>query len=293
MPEAVAGAKAAGHAADSARQRMAKWGGGAVVIACTGFISYRLLSLDPAKLLELASWSLAAAMVSAPLFFAASDRLLCTAWSILAKSEGVVASSRMHAIYGRGVLTKYLPGSVFQYASRQVEGARAGLDHRTLAKASVAEIVLHLPASLTAGGLALTIARWPVFFGLIVPTLAFTALRARNSFVRAVALQITAFACFAAAATAIGAALLPNPATLGLFAAIFLLSWLAGFLIPVAPGGLGVREAALLVLAGGQYPAASLLACVLSLRIASIIGDCIYAAQVMLRDRRTAPKNVK
>lgn len=293
MPEPVAGADLAGNPAKTPRQRLAKWGGGVVIIACAGFIGYRLQSLDPAQLVDLASWPLAGAMVAAPLIFAASDRLLCSAWSVLAKSAGTVASSRMHAIYGRGVLAKYLPGSVFQYASRQIEGARAGLDHRTLAKASFAEIVLHVPASLTAGGLALTVARWPVSLVLIAPALAFTALRARNSFVRAAALQITAFGCFAAAAAVIGAALLPDPATLGLFAAIFLLSWLAGFLVPVAPGGLGVREAALLVLAGGQFPAAALLACVLALRIASIAGDCAYAAQAMLRDRRTAQKNVK
>lgn len=222
----------------------------------------------------------------APLLFAASDRLLCAAWGTLAKADGKVPSRKVEAVYGRGVLAKYLPGSIFQYASRQVEGATAGLSHGDLAKASLYEVGFHVPASITAAGLSLAIAQYPLLAGAIVPSLVWTVVRARGPFVRAAALQISAFACFAGAAAAIGMALLPVSGSLGLFAALFLMSWLAGFLVLIAPGGLGVREAALLALGGMEFPAAALLACVLALRISSTLGDCLFAAGAIIRDKR-------
>ena len=102
---------------------------------------------------------------------------------------------------------------------------------------------------------------------------------------RALVLQLAAFGGFAAAAAIIGAAVLPAGAGLAQFAAIFLLAWLAGFLIPVAPGGLGVREAALLALGGGVASASALMAAVLALRIGSILGDLGYGLITQWRAR--------
>ena len=81
---------------------------------------------------------------------------------------------------------------------------------------------------------------------------------------------------------------IPAGAALAQFAAIFLLAWLAGFVIPVAPGGLGVREAALLALAAGSVDAPALLAAVLALRIGSILGDLGYGLATQWRMRPVA-----
>ena len=81
-------------------------------------------------------------------------------------------------------------------------------------------------------------------------------------------------------------AVLPAGASLAQFAALFLLAWLAGFIVPVAPGGLGVREAALLALAGGGVPAAGLMAATLALRVSSIAGDLVYGLATLQRRRR-------
>ncbi|MBB3861261.1 hypothetical protein GGQ88_002533 [Novosphingobium hassiacum] len=287
MPESNWQARPASSKPRSFRGSAVRWGGFAVLTACAGFVSYRLIQLDPRQLVDQASWRLGAAMVAAPVLFAASDKLLASAWSVLAGADGLVASRRTDAIYGRGVLAKYLPGSVFQYASRQIEGASAGLPHGALAKASVLEIALHVPASLTAAGIALALAQVPVLAVLASLGASFVAAKTRNKVLRAGALQFGAFTCFAIAAATIGTALLPGSAALGVFSALFLLSWLAGFLVPVAPGGLGVREAALLALAGSQFPAEPLLACVLALRVASILGDALFGAITLWRASRT------
>lgn len=283
MPESERQFIIAGPDNRSLRKRAARWGGALVVTACVGFIGHRLAVLDPGQLVAQASWPLAGAMVAAPCLFALSDKLLCTAWSVLASAPEKLGPRQIDALYGRGVLAKYLPGSVFQYASRQVEGAAAGLSHATLAKASMAEIALHLPASMVAAGTSVAVAG-PPWTGIVaVAGAALLAFRAKGTLVRAASLQFCAFACFAAAAAIVGAALLPFGASLGLFGTLFLLAWLAGFLVPIAPGGLGVREATLLALAGAQFPAGPLLACVLALRVASILGDVMFGAVALWR----------
>lgn len=284
MAEAVHGAL---HAAASGRA--GRWGAGLVLTGCIGFIGERLWRLDPAQLLDQASWPFGAAILAAPVAFGLADVALARAWQVLADPSGALDRRTASAIYGRGVLMKYLPGSVFQYVSRQFGGADAGLGHKQLAKASVTEIGLHVVASMTiaAGCLAASVA--PVAGLAAAAALAIAAYGARRPLARALVLQLAAFGGFAAAAAIIGAAVLPAGAGLAQFAAIFLLAWLAGFLIPVAPGGLGVREAALLALSGGVASASALMAAVLALRIGSILGDLGYGLLTQWRARNPIP----
>lgn len=55
----------------------------------------------------------------------------------------------------------------------------------------------------------------------------------------------------------------------------YLLSWSVGFLLPGAPGGLGVREAAFILLLDGRFPPSQLLALTVAARAASILADCL------------------
>jgi hypothetical protein len=62
----------------------------------------------------------------------------------------------------------------------------------------------------------------------------------------------------------------------------FAVAWTVGLLVPGAPGGLGVFEAALLLRLGGAIPEASLLAIALSYRLVVTLADLIGAALVQL-----------
>jgi glycosyltransferase 2 family protein len=62
----------------------------------------------------------------------------------------------------------------------------------------------------------------------------------------------------------------------------FALAWTAGLLVPGAPGGLGVFEAALLLRLGGVIPEAPLLAIALSYRLVVSLADLLAAALVQL-----------
>lgn len=262
-----------------------KWGGGLVLAASFAFIGDRLVRLDWTALQPHVSWGLVGALAGSAALFAAADHALERAWRVFADPDGALSQRETGRIYGRGVLMKYLPGSVFQYASRQLGGAGAGLAHGRLARSSVTEVALHLVSSMTVASGCLFIERSPVLLACgAVPLIGFCLL-GRRPLLKALGLQLLAFSGFALAAALVGAVVLPAGASLSHFAALFLLAWLAGFVVPVAPGGLGVREAALLALAGGGLPAAAALAATLALRAASIAGDVLYGLVTMWRGR--------
>jgi hypothetical protein len=267
--------------------RLGRWLGGAALAASIAFIGDRLWRLDWSSLQPHATWQLGAAMVGAPLLFAAADRALAQGWAATADPEGQVPRAELAGIYARGVLMKYLPGSVFQYVSRQVGGARAGLAHKRLAQASIVEVGLHLVSSLSVAGACLVLDRMPVAVGIGAAALAGLYLTTRNRWLTAFAFQILAFTLFAGAAALVGWAILPEGLSLAHFAALFLLAWLAGFVVPVAPGGIGVREAALLALAGPAVAAAPLMAATLALRASSIAGDLLYGLLTLAAGRRS------
>lgn len=62
----------------------------------------------------------------------------------------------------------------------------------------------------------------------------------------------------------------------------FALAWTLGLVVPGAPGGLGVFEAALLLRLGGALPEAPLLAIALSYRLVTTVADLLAAALVQL-----------
>lgn len=266
--------------------RIGRWVGGAALAGSVVFIAERLWRLDWSTLQPHASWSLAGALIGAPLLFAAADRALAHAWTALVDPEHIHPRRDMARIYARGVLMKYLPGSVFQYISRQVEGAKTGIAHKKLAKSAVVEVGLHLVSSMTVAALCVGFDRSPAIAGVAAGILVGASLAARRPLLTALAFQILAFSAFALAAALLGAVTLPAGTSLAHFAALFLLAWLAGFVVPVAPGGIGIREAALLALAGTGLPAAALMATTLALRASSITGDLGYGLFTLGRPKK-------
>lgn len=257
-------------------ERIGRWVGGAALVGSLVFIGDRLWRLDWSMLQPHASWGLAGAIIGAILLFATADRALSLAWAVVVDPDHIHPPRDMARIYARGVLMKYLPGSIFQYVSRQVEGAKKGIEHKLLAKSVIAEMGLHLVSSMTVAVACLAFVSSPYLATIGVATLIGVLLASCRPLLIAMAFQIVAFGAFALAAVLIGALILPPATSLAHFAALFLLAWLAGFVVPVAPGGIGVREAALLALAGGVLPAAALMAATLALRAGSIVGDLFY-----------------
>ena len=69
------------------------------------------------------------------------------------------------------------------------------------------------------------------------------------------------------------------------------LAWTVGLVVPGAPGGLGVFEAALLLRLGRVLPAPQLLAVALSYRLVATLGDVLAALLADLDTRQSARRS--
>lgn len=65
------------------------------------------------------------------------------------------------------------------------------------------------------------------------------------------------------------------------------LSWMVGFLLPGAPGGLGVREAALAMILNGIYPAEAVFSISVLSRVSTVVADLLIFAFGVILSRRS------
>lgn len=247
--------------------------------------------------------------------------ILFGSWYLTLRRNAPVRVPAGHGafIYCIANTAKYLPGNVFHFAGRQILGTRAGWGHRAIAQATLLEIAAIVASILlivlvTAGfgpdGAIESIIpdtwrpvaayRQPAALaGLAGGGLTFFVFTRLGLFERlfgvpaaAVVRAITmcaAFFCLYATLAMIFAQCLPTGSSRPPMFAIglaYLIAWLAGFVVPGAPGGLGVRESALvLLLSGGGDSGAFALGLGLGMRVVSTLGDVVAAGVAYGLDR--------
>lgn len=231
-------------------------------------------------------------------------------WKTILKADATaVAWHGAARIFFLSQMGKYLPGGIWTFVAGGEFGREAGLTRST----TIASFMLALYLSILAGA-ALAVATVPqyrsdipgILVGLLAAAVALSLLfvtSVRRWMAGKLKLQIVdpirliiAFAfsvvvwCFAGAQLyalthAIGIALpLSN---FWLFSGFYALAWIAGFLVVIAPAGLGAREATLIMLLTTvmSLPEASVVA--LLSRILVTIADLVAAALVLaIGDRK-------
>lgn len=231
--------------------------------------------------------------------YGAAVFLLAVLWAGLAAPEnaGRTARSQLIASYLKSQFAKYLPGNVFQYATRHLLGRQLGISHGALASAALLEVLLLVCAALlitillgmpVVRGLMPWLPDFPRAAGLIIlaviPALAWiprpTSLRwiPHYSLVRSAASLAGYFAFFVIFGSLFAAALAWSTGTMhdaGQVLSSSSLAWLLGFLVPGAPAGAGLREAALALAAGSDQATAEVLAAILLFRLATLGGDLL------------------
>ena len=230
--------------------------------------------------------------------YGALTLLIAEAWHRLVASLDGRSLTRRLTIPSQAVtqLGKYLPGNVMHYVGRHLWLARAGVAPATIVAAFAWEIVLLGGAALTAAGLALLLqpalampaglprvvaalplllcavalgtigcvrARWP---DLAVPPagIAFAA----------GAISLLFFAGLGGVLAAVTGVVHGAP-VLALALAAAPLAWLAGFVTPGAPAGLGTREAVLVASLAPAIGARDALLAALLLRLVTTVGDLV------------------
>ena len=245
------------------------------------------LQLPPGGVWAAASW-----IAAAGLAYAAAVGLLAWLWTLLLLDRGTARGVRMEVLasYLVSQFGKYLPGNVFHYLGRHVMGRRLGIGHATLASAAVFEAGFLLvaasfvvaagtqglsdgfpwlrPAAAAAGiaGLAVILVA-PQRLPRLVPLPWLDAKR--------IALVFAGYVGFVAGFGALYFLCLrlfqvPVPLldSLG-FAA---LGWMVGFLVPGAPAGAGLREAALALVSPVQE-ASAVTSAIIAFRVVTMFGD--------------------
>ena len=241
--------------------------------------------------------------------FAFNCLWLALAWCVAVNSLGRprLELKAALAVYGRSWLAKYLPGNVFHFAGRQILGRRAGLSHGRLAlglvyeatgQTSVAGLLALLglaaqgldPGALSLPFLILLVLAAPLaWWGLrrlafhprVAPRLGLETGPAPGGGAglwAAPLLYIIYYLVQGATAWLLlgvltGAAPAAPP---GYVISLFALGWVAGYVTPGAPAGLGVREAVLVLGLSPFCGQPTALLAALYLRLMSLGGDVLF-----------------
>jgi uncharacterized membrane protein YbhN (UPF0104 family) len=298
----------------------------AVAVVWIGFRFAQSGALDLIAHAPVARSNLMLAVGGAAVAYALALCVLALSWWRLttALSTSKPPARPIMATYAVTQYGKYLPGNVAHYALRHAWSRRYGLSHGALGLASILEAALLLIAAL--GLTLLADVRQLQGLSMLDPPLAIALLLAllvvlgfalrfarRRSFVdrwHIPTLPPTGVLAFClACCTAFfvgGAGLLDGLAhTLGFDVDSFAMllaasaaSWAAGFVVVGAPGGLGVREAAFVALAGGALGESHALLLIGLFRIVTFLGDTLlFAAGTLVlrgaddpsRHHRSAP----
>jgi uncharacterized membrane protein YbhN (UPF0104 family) len=221
------------------------------------------------------------------------------AWWLLLRSLGAEARPAVVlAVWGQAQAGKYLPGNVGQYLGRAALARRHGIHLHQTALTLVFETTCLVVAAAACALLAGAEAPWKL--GLLA-TAAITApyllihvlerwfpgiLRKRIGVERlprpavatlggCLALYAASFACWGLSFEVLARGLFGAGSDLSWARVVpaFALSWVAGFLTPGAPAGLGVREALLVGGTSALYGPGTALSAALALRLITVLGD--------------------
>lgn len=255
----------------SGAMKAIRWGGYVLLAAALVYCGLALRELGLDALVQGLSQSAWLATIGVGLAYGGALALLAFGWIAMSERKVTLDLSAKIAIYGPAVVAKYIPGSIFQYGSRQLNGAEFGLEQKPMAKASLIEAMLHIPAALMCA-VVLYFGGGLIGLGVMAAVGFGAAIVVVSPMIRAGGFQLAFFAVFAVLMTLL-AGMAVSSVDPERLTAFFMLAWVAGFLVPVAPGGIGVRESALLALAVPAESAAVVAAFALLTRLATTIGD--------------------
>lgn len=226
-------------------------------------------------------------------------------WHALLTSTTDFSSAQSCFIYARTQIGKYLPGNVFQYVGRAALANKFGFAvelctysilvecvvlagsalcfsvlglawYGRLALLAELELtyVLSITAIVIAGGGLLSWFRPEVITKIFTALTRFLSWRALFT---SVAMSWLSFCLFGVVLTLLSDSVFPLSTTITTweFAAGFALAWVAGFVVPGAPGGLGIREYVLFIMFAPQLGEAIAVSLFVLMRFVSVAADLL------------------
>jgi uncharacterized membrane protein YbhN (UPF0104 family) len=241
--------------------------------------------------------------------YAASSQLLSNAWVRLLAYLGQTGIDKKEcsSIYARTQLAKYLPGNVFHLASRHVLTSQAGTRHGATVGAAFFEVIgligsacavsllgVVFKSSLSGGDSVL------LYLGVLCGAISFPLLinwtlgrvrslkklhipkkRPKESLKSLLPVYLLyGFFFIVSGGILLWLVYLISGAgrlqTAGIVLTVYAAAWVAGFVTPGAPAGLGVREAVITVSLSGYIGESGSLLAALIFRMITIGGDFLF-----------------
>ncbi len=274
--------------------------GGALALIGIFYI-YKRINLHAAEInlavFNPSTWAVLAILATG---YGLSNLMLAQAWQKVLKHFGVsVAVTWAIWAYGVSQIAKYVPGNIFHLAGRQALGAAAGLPQWPLAKSSLWEFGLIALTSAILGLLVLPLLTEYVTPSenllLFVSILVLTLIVFKHIYSREIVLAFFYYLGFLLISGILFIGLIELVSTrtaeieakdwLPLIGA-YVVAWLAGFITPGAPAGIGVRELVLLFLLKGILGETELLMAVAIGRLVTSSGDGLFFIASSIYGRR-------
>ncbi len=240
---------------------------------------------------------------------------LSYSWELILEfvSQKPIRTKDIWPVFVQSNIAKYLPGNVLQYAARNFLGNRLGWKHSDIALSSILEIILNvvilgiaLIIIVFLGGIALPVGslfdanlrKWVLFLIIMVIMAViclgllcvwkkketgeklklFCSKKFPILFVKLLLIYIIIFGGLGVMLALIYFFIFNYPLQwhdVIFIMGVFIFSFLAGYIIPGSPGGLGIREYFLLSLLSSSYGQTLTLMASLVHRVISIIGDLL------------------
>lgn len=243
------------------------------------------------------------------LLYGLSLLMLCIPWkSLVAILSGQnIRFYEAAFIWNKSNIMKYIPGNIFQYVARNEIAAVMGLNHIMVALATMLDVIINLIGVLFVAVIFYWQGIWKgiafvrqcveyrfVFLILLLITIIIWVFRKkikkcihkiRELTIEQICkciLSSVFYSVWAVCASAIFLFILMwildvdlNMQSLPVIAGAFLLSWVIGFILPGAPGGIGIREAAIAMLlySNSIVQEEIILSGIVIYRIINIVGD--------------------
>lgn len=254
------------------------------------------------------------------LIYGASQFLLSEAWLQILSVLGTDNLNRqtIYQIYGKTQLAKYLPGNIFQYAGRLALAKKMGIPLHSIMPSLVIEVLGVVSAALILTSFLAKqihqVIRIEVFwlpfvivlgFALVITIIAYKKYHGRMN--RELFLQLMTkkfhllsilflYLCFFLISGLILLAILQlfniNLGAITPFEIIGIscAAWITGYITPGAPGGIGVREATLVLMLTPITGAAFSALIAVIIRMISVLGDICFWLLAELNAKRSVAK---
>lgn len=283
-----------------------------VLLLSFTFLGYRLWDNKTELFAVNFNFSLVAALIAASIVYSLASLALILAWtrSLHLFGERKANFVLCFPIYARSQIAKYIPGNIVHVAGRHALGKAKGLSNAPLMAATFYEII----GSIACAGVIKTVADlvnvksfelslfFVLFAALLLLLLPFTILKLKMRFVPeqiisnqsysqlvpgiagVIVLQGMFFlvAGFSLLVLNWGLNISVSPMISVQLVSIFAVSWLAGFITPGSPAGIGVREAVMIAMLEGIIGQSNSLVVALLFRLVTVTGDIIIFALPIL-----------